>query len=254
MNRTVRNILIRLTMLTGLIVFVFFVVMAKIHRDERTVRMIRVSVDEWNALFFINKQQVLNFVRTNFDIRDKVLTGEELERIEEAVNRIPQVRESSAYIDDQGNLNIRIIQRKPLARIYNLQGQSFYVDEDGVKFSTTDFYTAKVPVVSGVITESCDSTRPIESLQLKRIFNILRDVNNNTLWKEMIGQYNINDSGQVELVPRFGNAVILFGDDQDRAQKLKRLDIFYFDVLRKIGWDRYRVINIMYKDQVVCLK
>lgn len=70
----------------------------------------------------------------------------------------------------------------------------------------------------------------------------------------MIGQYNVAEKAQVELIPRFGNGTVIFGDDRNMESKMKRLDIFYFDVLRKVGWDYYRVINIMYKNQVVCLK
>jgi cell division protein FtsQ len=138
--------------------------------------------------------------------------------------------------------------------VYNVQNLSFYVDENGIKFPTSDNYAAKVPVITGNILEACDSSQKIQSAELKRIFNIIQTVNKNKLWRAMIGQYNINEKKQVEAIPRFGNCTVIFGDDKDIEQKLKRLDIFYFDVLKKIGWNYYKVINIMYKDQVVCLK
>jgi cell division protein FtsQ len=167
---------------------------------------------------------------------------------------IPQVKNSQAYTDDNGNLNIKIEQRRPLLRVYNLQGQSFYLDEKGVKFPVTSNYAAKVPVVTGNITETADSAVLVTSFELKRIYNIVQKVNKNKLWSAMIGQYIINEKGQVELIPRFGNCTVLFGDDKNIEQKIKRLDVFYFDVLKKVGWDYYKVINIMYKNQVVCLK
>jgi cell division protein FtsQ len=112
----------------------------------------------------------------------------------------------------------------------------------------------KVPVVTGNITETADSAVLVTSFELKRIYNIVQKVNKNKLWSAMIGQYIINEKGQVELIPRFGNCTVLFGDDKNIEQKIKRLDVFYFDVLKKVGWDYYKVINIMYKNQVVCLK
>jgi cell division protein FtsQ len=74
------------------------------------------------------------------------------------------------------------------------------------------------------------------------------------VWQAMIGQYNINNVGQLELIPRLGNSTILLGDNSNLEKKIKQLDVFYFDVLRKVGWDYYKVINIMYKNQVVCIK
>ncbi|MFN8260888.1 MAG: hypothetical protein U0X41_08160 [Chitinophagales bacterium] len=254
MNKTVKNIILRVTMLIGLGAFIFLVVMAKLNRDESRVQKIKIGVDEWNGNFFVSKKQVLDLIEAQFEVKGRVLSGKDLERIEKAISVIPQVMHSNAYTDDKGNLNIKIEQRKPLCRVYNLQGATFYMDENGVKFPVTDNFAAKVPVVTGNITEACDTTVPVSSVELKRIFNIVRMVNKNKVWQAMIGQYNVAEKAQVELIPRFGNGTVIFGDDRNMESKMKRLDIFYFDVLRKVGWDYYRVINIMYKNQVVCLK
>ncbi len=254
MNKSVKNIIIRMVMLLGLSAFIFLVVIAKINRNETRIEKIKVGVDEWSGNFFVNKNQVLNLIQDQFQVKGKILSGKDLERIEKAVRVIPQVKNSDAYTDNEGNLNIKIEQRKPLFRVYNIQGQSFYVDENGIKFPATYIFAAKVPIITGNITELCDTTVSIQSTDLKKIFHIVQVASKNEVWKPMIGQYNINEKAQIELIPRFGNCTILFGDDKDIEQKIKRLDIFYFDVLKKVGWNYYKVINIMYKNQVVCLK
>ena len=254
MNKTVKNIILRIAMLLGISAFIVLVVFAKFNRDESKIKKINIDIDEWNGNAFVSKTQVLTLIQNNFDVLDKNLSGKQLERIEKSLTVIPQVQKSNAYTDDNGNLNIKIEQREPLFRVYNVLGQSFYVDANGNKFPTSENYAAKVPIITGTIIETCDSTKKIQSVELKRIFNIIQTINKNELWKAMIGQYNINEKKQVELIPRFGNSTIIFGDDKDVEQKLKRLDIFYFDVLKKIGWNYYKVINIMYKNQVVCLK
>ncbi|HRH57212.1 MAG TPA: cell division protein FtsQ/DivIB [Chitinophagales bacterium] len=255
MNKTVKNIIIRLSMLLGVSVFVFLMVMAKINRDESRIKKINVEIDERNEIYFVNKEQVLTVLNNRFEVKDKVLSGRDLERIEKSLSVIPQANKASAYTDDKGNLNIKIVQRQPLFRVYNMQGQSYYVDETGIKFPPSDNFSAKVPIVTGKILERYDSIhQKINSVELKRTFNTVRNINKNKLWSAMIGQYNINEKSQIELIPRFGNATIIFGDDKNAVQKLKRLDVFYFDVLKKVGWDYYKVINIMYKNQVVCLK
>ena len=254
MNKTVKNIIIRIAMLLGLSAFIVLVVFAKVNRDDSTVKKINIAIDEWNGNAFVTKTQVLNLITEKFDVIDKKLSGKELEIIEKSVTVIPQVERSNAYTDDNGNLTIKIEQRIPLFRVYNLQNESYYVDQNGIKFPTSNSYAAKVPIITGNIIETCGSHQKIQSPELRRIFNIIETVNKNELWKTMIGQYNINEKQQAELIPRFGSSTIIFGDDKDMEQKLKRLDIFYFDVLKKIGWNHYKVINIMYKNQVVCLK
>ena len=130
MNKTVKNIIIRLAMLLGVSAFIFLMVMAKLNRDESKIKTINVEVDEWNENFFVNKEQVLTVLNNRFDVKDKVLSGKDLERIEKSLAIIPQAKKASAYTDDKGNLNIKIVQRQPLFRVYNMQGQSFYVDEN----------------------------------------------------------------------------------------------------------------------------
>jgi cell division protein FtsQ len=241
-------------MLLGLIAFFVLVVLAKINRNNATIKQVNIGIDEWNGNAFVSKTQVLSLISDNFDVINKNLSGKELENIEKSIKIIPQVKKSDAYTDANGNLNIKIEQRVPIFRVYNLQGQTFYVDEDGIKFPTSLNYTAKVPIITGNISEVCDTNQHIKSVELNRVYKVIQTINKNRLWQSMIGQYNINEKKQIELIPRFGSCTIIFGDDKNIEQKLKRLDIFYFDVLKKIGWNHYKVINIMYKNQVVCLK
>jgi len=254
LNKTVKNIILRVSMFIGLAAFVVMILIAKKNRQQSVIQQINISIDDWNGNSFVTKSQVLSLIKNNFNVLNNNLTGKELERIEQSIKVIPHVKKSDAYTDDKGNLNIKIEQREPIIRIFNLQNQSYYVDQDGIKFPTSSNYTAKVPIITGNIIEVCDSSKKIQSPELKKLFNIVQYINKNNLWKAMIGQYNINEKKQIELIPRFGNCTIIFGDDKEMEQKLNRLDIFYFDVLKKIGWNKYKVINIMYKNQVVCLK
>ncbi|MEN9449384.1 MAG: hypothetical protein RJA25_2674 [Bacteroidota bacterium] len=254
MNKTTKNIIIRFSMLIGLVLFIFLGVMAKINRESLRIREIKIDIDDKGNNFLVNKNQVLNLLHHNFELQGKILSGKDLERIEKSIQSIAQVKNANAYIDNKGNLNIKVEQRKPLFRVYNLQGQSFYVDENKIKFPTTTNCSITVPIVTGIISETCDTTNKIHGLELTRIFNTVQTINKNKTWKAMIGQYNIAPQAQIEFIPRFGDCTILFGDDNNAEQKLKQLDVFYFDVLRKVGWDYYKVINIMYKNQVVCIK
>lgn len=254
MNKTTKNIIIRLSMLIGLALFVFLGVMAKINRTSTPVKSIKIGIDTQTDNFLVNEEEVLEVINKNHKVVKRVLSGKDLEKIEKSVQSIPQVSRANAYLDDKGNLNVKIDQRIPMFRVYNRQGQSFYVDENGMKFPTSDKFTVNVPIVTGLISETDDTISKIQEEHLKKVYNIIQTINKNSLWKSMIGQYNINDEKQIELIPRFGDAIILFGNDKNVEQKIKQLDVFYFDVLKKVGWDYYKVINIMYKNQVVCIK
>lgn len=241
-------------MFIGLTLFIVLAVLATIRRDTVPVNKVVISIDGQDQNMFVTKEQIGQIIDAKFDVNHKVLSGKDLEQIENTLNEIPQVFRANAYTDNLGNLNIKIEQRNPILRVYNLLGDSYYIDENGIKYPTTTHFAAKVPIVNGNITEACLVNQKVRSDQLKEVFSIAKAIQKNSLWKELIGQYHVNEKNYVELIPRIGEAVIVVGDKNDLEEKLKRLDIFYFEVLKKVGWDQYRVINIMYKDQVVCMK
>jgi cell division protein FtsQ len=72
--------------------------------------------------------------------------------------------------------------------------------------------------------------------------------------KAQIAQIYVNEQNEFELVPRIGNHIILLGTAEDLDDKFRRLVAFYRYGLNKIGWNKYNVINIKYKNQVVCSK
>src|SRR5204863_3006814 len=44
---------------------------------------------------------------------------------------------------------------------------------------------------------------------------------------------------------------IVFGDANEAEEKLKKLKLFYKEIMIKAGWNNYSVINLQYKNQVV---
>jgi len=57
---------------------------------------------------------------------------------------------------------------------------------------------------------------------------------------------------EIELIPRSGRHIIRFGRLERMEEKLDKLLRFYRKGLSHIGWERCRVIDIRYTDQVVC--
>ncbi len=254
MNAATKNIIFRISILLGLALFVFLVVNAIIHRKSTLIKKTEITIDDLDGNFMLDKKQISALLNKNFEIKNNKLNGNDLEEIEDTIAALPLVKKANAYIDNNGNLNIQVEQRRPLLRVFNSINETYYVDEEGIKFPCSKLYTAKVPVVNGNIPEQCGIEQKIQSKELKRVFAVWNGIKENDTWKNLIGQLFVNQKSELELVPRIGSAIIYFGNDQDIPQKIKRMDVFYFEVLPKVGWNTYKVINIMYKDQVICKK
>ncbi len=61
----------------------------------------------------------------------------------------------------------------------------------------------------------------------------------------------VHDHQNFELVPVLGSHKILLGDLSNLSEKLENVYTFYQNVLNKIGWDKYTLIDARYKNQVV---
>jgi len=254
MNKRVRNILLRLLMLIGLGIFISLSIAAKINRDNEGVAGINVRIDESGGHFFVEREEILVMTRQVLGKNIEELSGSDLEMLEKRLSLIPYIKEVKSFIDNNGKLSVNIKQREPLLRVIPIQGPSFYVDEDGYKFPTKKGYASKVPIVTGFIPESGKVTGKIASGNLNRVYLIAAQVAGDPFWSAQFAQYQLSGNGDVEVIPRLGDHVILLGDETDMPGKLRRLKIFYNEILRNIGWDTYKVINVQFNNQIICQK
>jgi cell division protein FtsQ len=89
--------------------------------------------------------------------------------------------------------------------------------------------------------------------------NLLREIHiiSNALQADsfsmaMIDQVDITPERSFEMIPKFGNTTIVFGDASAAGEKLSKLRLFYREVVVKAGWSKYSEINVRYSNQVVC--
>ena len=96
---------------------------------------------------------------------------------------------------------------------------------------------------------------------MAKLINFVKFVGYDDFWNAFIVQIRVNgadpqteDEPQVEIVPRAGDQVIALGGIDAYEQKLDKLMSFYRKAVLYEGWDRYRYVNLKYKDQIVCVK
>lgn len=186
--------------------------------------------------------------------------------IEAYIETMTEVKEARVYANLGGTWNIDVKIRKPIARIFNKYGESFYLDETGHTMASSNLYTARVVVVTGDIPDrknsetvgeiiNNDSLKSIRNLD--DIYRISKYVCNDPFLNAQIGQIDLDKYGQFVLIPQVGGQKIIFGTartEDEVADKFQKLKVFYRDGLPFEGWDKYDVINLKYKRQIVCTK
>jgi cell division protein FtsQ len=80
-------------------------------------------------------------------------------------------------------------------------------------------------------------------------------IRKDSVLNNLVHQIKVLPDKEFELYLAIGNHKILFGEAVDIEAKFKKLKLFYTDGLNKTdGWNKYSIINIKYKNQVVCTK
>ncbi len=81
-------------------------------------------------------------------------------------------------------------------------------------------------------------------------------VENDKFWSSEIVQIVAHEAAdgdlKLELIPRSGDHTIIFGGPYDIEKRLDNIKTFYREVLPNEGWDKFKSINVEYKNQIVC--
>ena len=70
--------------------------------------------------------------------------------------------------------------------------------------------------------------------------------------KAQMEQLYVRRNNDFVLVPRVGDHLILLGQPEDLALKLRNLRLLYTEGLNPREWNEYRTINLKYKNQILC--
>lgn len=189
-----------------------------------------------------------------------------LAAVENYIETMTEVKEAKVYANLGGSWNIDVKIRKPIARIFNKYGENFYLDELGFTMAPSYLYTARVVIVTGDIPDRKNSISvpdiinndTLKSIRnLDDIYRISSYVCNDPFLNAQIGQIHLERNGDFVLIPQVGGQKIIFGparNDEEVADKFRKLKVFYKDGLPFEGWNKYDVINLKYKRQIVCKK
>ncbi|MDR1381496.1 MAG: cell division protein FtsQ [Tannerella sp.] len=143
-----------------------------------------------------------------------------------------------------GKIKIVVSQKMPILRVFT-SGGSYYVDKSGHIMPSALGQAIYVPVASGNI----DKTFATAGLYKFALF-----LQKDDFWNNQIEQIYVRSADDVELVPRAGSHRILIGSLDNYENKLERLRLFYEQVIPKMGWGKYSVVNLKYRNQIVCTK
>jgi cell division protein FtsQ len=250
---------------TGLLLSMGFV---NGEQDSMPAKELDVTVKQEEDLSFLNSIDVRNLIIDRGDsIVGQPLRSINVPEIEKALNSHPDISNAEVYMSIDGRMSVKVKQRRPIVRIINSDGESYYLDENGRPMPLSDKFTARVLVANGDLMEpygarymyamediAADSSLKQRSM-LDEIYAMAKLINADPFWKAQVQQIYVNKDKELEIVPLAGDQKILFGDTTFMEEKFEKLLVFYQQGLNTTGWwNKYSLINLKFKNQVVCTR
>jgi cell division protein FtsQ len=200
---------------------------------------------------FVEEKDIKEILKEKGSFTGVAMTGVDLRNIEEMLEKDPWIKNAELFFDNKQVLQVRITEREPVARIFTVMGNSFYLDSGGVMLPLSEKLTARVPVFTGFPLGNRLS-KP-DSTLLKDVIALSNYICADSFWNAQVAQIDITGN-EFEMVPVIGDHIIRFGDAGDMERKFKKLFSFYKNVSTKVGFDKYETIDLKYDGQVVATR
>ncbi|NOX86986.1 MAG: hypothetical protein GXO86_13670 [Chlorobi bacterium] len=240
--------------LAGLMGFIY------IEQGRQPVKDIVININRPLPNGFLDTATIKQAVMFDDSLEKTGVKDISLRKIEQSVLENPFAEAADAYVNIDNELVINVKEKTPVLRIFNKNNTGFYVDNQGKIFPLSGNYAPRILIANGYFDIPYRKGHPdvfdsvYKDTPLADLYILTRLIRKNTFLNAQISQVYVNSIGEFDLIPELGNHLIRFGTPGDAEQKLKKLELFYKKALIKEGWDKYEIINLKYKNQVVCEK
>ncbi|MGN6532548.1 MAG: cell division protein FtsQ/DivIB [Ginsengibacter sp.] len=238
-----------LLLISGTVVLLI-AAMTKKNNDQITGVEIKISGVQNN--YFISKKDVMEMLeKVNGGKLDKsTVNSLDLTAMENRLEKDQWIKKAEIFYDNNNVLQVKISEREPVARIFTISGASFYIDSSLTRLPLSDKFSARLPVFTGFPTE-VRILKKRDSLLLNDVKILSEYIGSHPFWMAQIDQIDITPAGDFEMIPKLGNQVIRFGEANNYQEKFNKLLAFYKQVQTRIGWNKYSVLDIRFKNQVI---
>ena len=249
---SIKNILLATLWIAIGLGAVVLLVAAVYKKDASHCKGIDINITGVSTNFFIDKNDVQKIITAYAgpNAIGKPINQFNLVAMETALKKDVWIQEAEMFFDNNEVLQVAVEEREPIARIFTSGGNTFYIDSSNMMLPLSEKFSARVPVFTNFPSEVKILSKADSSL-LNDIKKISIKIQADSFLMAMIDQVDVTTQRSFEMIPKIGNQVIVFGDGTDVEKKFKKLQLFYKKVIMKMGWNRYSVINLQYRNQVV---
>lgn len=244
----------------GVLVIAGLLVLSNIARRNAPVRSVKAKID------YQEGDTLLSAHRLEDEVARKMptLLGQQVKNVDKeavwkAATGNPYVQECRVSMGVGGDVRVQVAQRVPLLHLFYL-GREFYLDKEGRAMPVSTEFLADVMVCNGYFNVKLPQRLDSVSLaqmertrnqRLLKVYRLALFLYEHPEYGVLFDQEYMTEEGDLCLVPKLGNHLVVVGSDDDLDRKFHDLLAFYREGMPKVGWDTYEQISLKYKHQVI---
>ncbi|MBI2283755.1 MAG: hypothetical protein HYU71_08615 [Bacteroidetes bacterium] len=222
-------------------------------KNQRTCTDIAIEITGVEQHMFIDEKDVLEMLHSVGRITGSRIGSLDLRQMESLVEKDPWVKNAEMFLDNNQSLQVKIEERQPVARVFTLGGNSFYLDSNALRLPLSEKLSARVPVFTGFPSDRSLLAKP-DSMLLNDIVSIGKYILADSFWMAQVAQVDITPGTGFELVPVLGDHTVMLGNVEDLDRKFRKLSTFYHKAWLQNGINTYEKLDIQYDNQVVAIR
>lgn len=227
-----------------------FLFLGRSARQNAAGEDVKINIEGDNSLIFLDEKNIARILKQYGIVKGVETKKIDLAHVERMLEKNPWIRHAKIYFDNDNNPCVSIEESDPIARVFALDGNSFYIDSACRKLPLRENVVTRIPVVTSFTSSNSRLSVP-DSLLLRSVRNVSNFIVKDTFWNAFVGQVNITPEKNFEIVPIVGDAVVKIGNSDSLVAKFNRLYSFYKGSLLKTGFGKYETIDVRYNNQVV---
>ena len=222
-------------------------------QGNASIKDITIKMKNDHENHFLDEDDIVGLMELKKDnLKGASLDRVNMKEVEKKIRRDPFIKDAQLYSDLKGNLVVSAELRRPIARIVRNDGPDGYISEDGMIMPVSDQFSSRVILISGSYVKQILGQNKLgateSGVQLMELINTIRE---DEFWNAQIAQLDIDSKMRITIYPQVGDERIEFGKPENVETKLKKLMIFYKEILPRMGWNKYGRVNLEYEGQIV---
>ncbi|MCF0211555.1 MAG: hypothetical protein HUK17_01475 [Bacteroidales bacterium] len=153
----------------------------------------------------------------------------------------PYVERADVSVNLWGDVVVKAVQRTPVVRIFT-DKREYYLSHDTIEMPLSQEGEADVMVGTS------------ERKNLRSLWELSCWLYDNPVYGDLFDQVSLAKNGDLTLVPKVGDHIVVVGSMENIDKKMSDLLAFYRKGLPQVGWNTYKQITLKYNGQIICQK